>query len=169
MSNASSNTSLSPKFAGAIFFGIYGLLFFIFTKYTLLSMQDSNSLPLYPSLFISLACGIFCGKLFGPWLARKKEWWGLLLVGILLAVVAIIIGGACIFLYSYDAFKQFHSIRDYLLFYGMILVSITLIVGPWFIPLTGVAAVYFNKRFLPGLIAADQLRMQSEVKNHHHD
>lgn len=35
-----------------------------------------------------------------------------------------------------------------------------LTIGLWLIPLTGLIAIYFNRHFFPGLLAADQQRLQ---------
>lgn len=46
--------------------------------------------------------------------------------------------------------------------YLQILIFLSLAIGTWFIPLTGLIGIYFNKQFFPGLIATDQRRMEKE-------
>ncbi|KTD31306.1 MULTISPECIES: hypothetical protein [Legionella] len=158
--------SFSPRFAGAIFFAIYALLFTLFTKYTLLSLRDKALLPLLPSIFIALIIGALIGALLGKALAKNGHWFRPFLIGILLACLALIFGSLFVLMYYYSTDPLFSNHlqhwNDYFVVYGAILVSLILTIGTWFIPLTGFIAIYFNKHFLPGLIAADKQRMQTE-------
>ncbi|WP_028388007.1 hypothetical protein [Legionella fairfieldensis] len=157
---------LSPRLAGAIFFAIYALLFTLFAKYTLLSLRDSALLPLLPACLTALITGAFAGSLFGETLAKKAHWSRSLLSGILLACLSLLLGTLAILTYHYlnnaSFFSNFHRWQDYLLIYGAILLSLVLTIGVWLIPLTGLIAIYFNNYFLPGLMAIDQKRLQSE-------
>ena len=157
---------ISPRFAGAVFFAIFALLFMFFTKYTLLSLRDSALLPLLPAIVVSLITGAFVGGIFGPALAKQSYWLRPFVIGIVLACLALILASFGIIAHYYlvDAnfFSRFHQWQDYFLVYGLILLSLTITVGVWFIPLTGLVAIYFNKHFLPGLIATDQKRFETE-------
>lgn len=166
--NANNYSPLSPRFAGAIFFAIYSLLFTLFTKYTLLSLRDKGLLPLLPSIFVALIIGALVGGFLGKVLAKKAHWLRPFLIGILLAFLILILGSLAILAHYYFSDPIFVShlqhMKDYFVFYGAILASLSLTIGLWFIPLSGLVAIYFNKHFLPGLIAADQQRI--ETKNH---
>jgi len=159
---------LTPRFAGAVFFAIYSLLLAIFTKYTLLTLRDSAILPLLPTLLIALITGALIGSCFGPWLAKKAPWYRSFLIGILLGLVSMIIGAMIILLHYYFSgsilLNKAQYWKDYLIIYTAILASISLTLGIWLIPLTGFVALYFNKQFLPGLIAADTQRLKKPTK-----
>lgn len=156
---------LSPQFAGAVFFAIFSLLFVLFTKYMLLSLKDSLRLPLLLTLFSVIGISACIGALLGNVLAKPRHWFRLLLIGFSLAILAIVLASLGILLHAcyYQAplIHSLHHWQDYVIIYGVIVVSVTLIVGVWLIPATGLATIYFNKHFLPGLIAVDKQRMQS--------
>jgi MFS family permease len=166
--NANNHSPLSPRFAGAIFFAIYSLLFTLFTKYTLLSLRDKALLPLLPSIFIALIIGALVGAILGKALVKKAHWLRPFLIGILLAFLILILGSLAILTHYYFSDPIFVSrlqhAKDYFVVYGAILASLSLTIGLWFIPLSGLVAIYFNKHFFPGLIAADQQRIKN--KNH---
>ena len=159
---------LTPRFAGAVFFAIYSLLLAIFTKYTLLTLRDSAILPLLPTLLIALITGALIGSCFGPWLAKKAPWYRSFLIGVFLGFISMIIGALAILLHYYFSdstlLNQAQHWKDYLVIYTAILASLCLTLGVWLIPLTGFMAVYFNKQFLPGLIAADSQRLKTPTK-----
>ena len=159
----------SPRVAGAVFFTIYALLFTLFTKYTLLSLRDSALLPLLPSLLVAVATGAFAGGLFGKALAKPRAWPTPFLIGILLACLSLILGSLAILAYYYltDAtfINHLNKWQDYFVIYGVILLSLFLTIGLWLIPLTGLVALYFNRRFFPGLLAVDQKRLHAEIKS----
>lgn len=159
---ADDQNPLSPKFAGAIFFAIFAVLFMLFTKYTLLSLKDSLSLPLLPSLLIAAITGAFAGGIFGEVLAKKCHWLRPFFIGILLACLSLILGSLGVLTHSYlsnpSFFARFHHWQDYFVVYGVVLLSLTLTIGLWLIPLTGLVAIYFNKHFFPGLLAVDEKR-----------
>jgi|GEM_PF-2224154 len=161
---------LNPKMASAVFFAIYALMFLLFAKYTLLSLRDGMLLPLFPSLLIAPITGAFAGWWFGSVLAQPGKWFRAMIFGILLAVIALLLASLAVFVHAYfydnTMASRLTHWQDFFIFYGVILASMTLIIGLWLIPITGLAAVYFNKRFLPGLLAADQLRTEkSEAAN----
>lgn len=168
---------LSPRFAGAIFFAIFAVLFMLFTKYTLLSLKDSLLLPLLPALLIAAITGAFAGSIFGEFLAKKGTWVRPFLIGILLACLSLILGSLGVLTHYYltnpDFFARLHQWQDYFVVYGVVLLSLTLTIGLWLIPLTGLIAIYFNKHFLPGLIAVDEKRQlenkQSKTDSHKSD
>lgn len=159
-------TPLSPKLAGAVFFAIYALLFMLFTRYTLVSISYAALMPLLQSILISLLIGGLTGICLGKTLAKKSRWYRPFLLGIVLALLYIILGSLVVLLHSYfnDAsfLSRVQSWKDYFVLYGAILLSLSLTIGLWLIPITGLMAVYFNKHFFPGLIAADKQRLQEE-------
>lgn len=166
MSDSKKMTPMSPQFAAAMFFAVFALLFLFFTKYTLLAFKDSVMLSLFPSMIIVVLIGGCLGALLGSWLAKKGSWLRPFLVGILLSALAILILSGCLLIHSYLYDVSFsvkiQKWQDYFLLYGVIAASLTFTIGLWLIPITGFVAVYFNKRFLPGLMAADQLRFHSK-------
>lgn len=153
---------LSPRFAGAIFFAIFAVLFTLFTKYTLLSLKDSLLLPLLPSLLIAAITGVFAGSIFGEVLAKKGHWLRPFFIGILLACLSLILGSLGVLTHYHlsnpNFFARLHQWQDYFVVYGVVLLSLTLTIGLWLIPLTGLVAIYFNKHFFPGLLAVDKKR-----------
>lgn len=157
--NTSKNTdSLSPKVACAVFFAIYSLFFLLFAKYTFLSMNDGKLIPLLPSILILLVLSVLIGAVFGRLLAKQRHWLPLFLWGCLVALIGILFVGLVTLFYHhfYDTtfVSRIHSWKDYFIIYGLVVASITLVIGLWLIPLTGFATIYFNKRFLPGFINA---------------
>lgn len=158
------HTSINPRMIAAIFFVVFALLFLFFAKYTLLSLKNNQTFPLLPSLGFSLICGTIAGVIAGNWLSKTRNWLKCFLMGILLGLGTLIILSICLFInaYSSDAFffNQIHRWQDYFVIFGVIFLSMLFIIGLWLIPLTGLAAVYFNKRFFPGLVAVEKLRPQ---------
>ncbi|KTD66148.1 hypothetical protein [Legionella spiritensis] len=163
--NNNRHSSVSPGMMGAVFFALFAVLFFIFAKYTLLSLQSNQLLPFFPSMFITLILGALLGWLFGPWLATAKNWGRSLGTGILMALLSLLLISLGAFLYSYlndtAFFARLQNGLDYLIVYGVLFLSIVLTIGVWLIPLMAIAAVYFNKRFWPGLIAIEQMNQPS--------
>ena len=159
---------IGPRLAAAVFFSIYALCFLIFAKYTLLSITDSLKLPLFPSVFLVLFTGAYLGGLFGTVLAKSRFWYHSLIIGCIMAVLAILLISLAVMIHAwfFDSafFARLHNWRDYFVIYGMLVLSISLIVGLWLVPLTGLAAIYFNKQFLPGLLAVDQQRIEENKR-----
>jgi hypothetical protein len=157
---------LNLRFAGAVFFSIYSLLLMLFTKYTLLTLRETALLPLLPSIFIALITGAFTGYCFGKMLAKKGKWYRSFFIGLLLACLFLILGSIAVLIHSYFTDSTFlnrsQQWQDYFVIYGAILAMLTVTIGSWLIPLTGLIAVYFNKQFLPGLIAADTERLKTD-------
>jgi hypothetical protein len=170
MKHEDNKITSNSRFAATIFFAIYALLFLLFTKYTLLSLQNSLQLSLFPSLLVILLTGAFLGRLFADKLAKKSHWLRLFLLGCLMAIITILLVSFLVLVYSYfyDASFLNHLPRwqDYFIVYGLVVLSVTLIVGVWLIPLTGLVAIYFNKHFLPGLLAVDKKQLQSKDAPH---
>ena len=159
---------MSTQFAGAIYFALFALLYFLFTKYTLLSLKDDMQLPFFPSgIFVFLIGGLI-GRQFASLLAKKSHWLRSMMIGFIIAIVAILIAGVCVLIHSYfyDAtfINSLKHWQNYFIVYGVIVLSITFVIGVWLIPLTGLAAIYFNKRFLPGLLAVDNIRTPTKDK-----
>lgn len=160
-----SSPPVSPRITGAVFFAIYALLFLFFAKYTLLSLQNASTLPFFPSMLVALLLGAFAGSISSKWLAKSGASLRTLLIGIIIAVLALLILSLGAFIHSClndpVFFNRLHHWQDYFLVYGAIFLSLLLIIGVWLVPLTALAAVYFNKRFLPGILALEQLRQQT--------
>lgn len=100
----------------------------------------------------------------GGILAKKGNWARPFGIGILVACLSLILTSLGLLAYYYltDAtfLKHLQHWQDYFVIYGVILLSLALTIGLWLIPLTGLVAVYFNKRFWPGLVAIDKKRHQ---------
>jgi hypothetical protein len=157
---------LNPRFAGAIFFAIYSLLLIFFTKYTFLTLRDSALMPLLPSIVLALVIGAFVGACFGKVLAKKSTWIRPFFIGILLACFALLLVSVALISYYYFNETAFLmpllQKKAYFFMYIQILLILSLAIGSWFIPLTGLVAIYFNKQFLPGLIATDLQRLETD-------
>ncbi|KTD16596.1 hypothetical protein [Legionella jordanis] len=155
---------ISPRTVSAVFFAMFALLFLLFTKYTLLSLKDAALIPLLSSLLFSLILGLVLGALFGKALSKKGSWLRFFSWGLLMACLALIILSCVVFanFLLTPSSQQFHfqHWQDYLIFWGAILVTLALTIGTWLLPLTGLAALYFNKHFWPGLIAVEEQNQQ---------
>jgi hypothetical protein len=160
--NSTAQNSINPRFAGAIFFAVFALLFLLFTKYTLLSFRDSAQIPLLPALFFSLLVGLFFGGIFAPFLVKRSRWLRPFFLGLLMACLALILLSLLIlahyFLTAAVLLERFQHSQDYLVFLGAILATLFLTIGLWLLPITGLVALYFNKRFWPRLLSVDQKR-----------
>lgn len=162
------NNPITPQFAATIFFAIFALMFFIFAKYTLLSIDLSIQLPLLPFIIAMMITGALIGKCFGKTLAKETAWYKLFFLGVLIAIITLLLFSMAIFLRAYfksssevNFFTHYHQWREYFIFFGVLVIWITSTIGLWLMPLTGLAAIYFNKRFLPGLLAFDKLEKQT--------
>lgn len=159
-------TPVSPRFAGAFFFAIYALLFLLFTRYTLFSLNTTSLSSLLWTSLAALITGAFAGWCFGAALAKKSKGLRSFFLGILLAFLCLILLSFAFLVHGY--FNKSILIykahwKDYLVIYGTLLLSLISTIGLVFIPLTGLIAIYFNKQFLPGLIAADKARLEKEL------
>ncbi|KTC71692.1 hypothetical protein Lbir_1547 [Legionella birminghamensis] len=158
--NTSEQKPISPRFAASIFFGIFALLFLIFTRYTLLPLKVNQGFSLGYALIIVPLFGMILGALFGNQLVKPSRWWRPFLLGLLLAIVYLLLISLAVLINSYWNDPNFSklSFRDYWVVYGAIFLSVTFIIGPWLMPVTALIAVYFNKHFFPGLRDVDKLR-----------
>ncbi|MBA2657112.1 MAG: hypothetical protein H0U70_09030 [Tatlockia sp.] len=151
--------SFNPRFAGAIFFAIYAVFLMLFCKYTLLTF-----LPLISSMLSSLVVGLISGFFIGKWLAKPAFWPRPFIIGILVASFLLILIAFFILLHGYlselNLLNRLEHKKDYLILYAAIFASLATTIGLWFLPLTGLVAVYFNKKFFPGLVAADNERWE---------
>lgn len=154
--------SMSPRLAAALFFAVYALLVLILAKYILLSLNDKLQMSILPVALMVMMTGFFAGALFGNFLARPTAMWRILFWGALLALVALLQISLGIFIHAFATetlfFKKLASWYDYFVIYGLIFISVSLIVGLWLVPLTSLVAVFFNRRFFPGLVLADEQR-----------
>ncbi|CEK09974.1 hypothetical protein [Legionella hackeliae] len=160
------DVSLNPRFTGAIFFAIYSLLIVLFTKYTLVPLKDSALIPTWPSVILAIVIGILTGSLFGKSLARDGSWLRSFLIGILAASFILFCLSLAIFIHFYytgsPLLDRLQYWQDHLVFYGVILATLFLTLGIWFIPLTGLISLYFNKRFWPGLLTASKKPLKKD-------
>ncbi len=156
---------LNPRFAGAIFFAIYCLLLIFFIKYTFFTLHDSVMMPLLPSILLALFIGAFVGACFSKMLAKKNTWIRSFFIGILWACFALLLAAVALLIYYYfnetALLTPLLQKKAYFFMYIQILLILSLAIGSWFIPLTGLVAIYFNKQFLPGLIATDIKRLEN--------
>lgn len=162
-----SSSDISPRFAAALFFAIYALLFLVFTLYTLLSLKDSAGFPVGISFILIPLLGACLGAIFGQKMGQgRTAWWIIVLWSILMSLMAIAILSSAAFINSlvYDPsfLQRLHSFLDFLVIFALFFTYIFLIIGVWLIPLSAVAAMYFNRRFYPGLVAVDKLRQQKQ-------
>jgi len=156
---------ISPRFAAALYFAFLAIIFLVLAKFILLSVANNLNLPLLPMLLSVILTGAIAGALFGEWLAKPQAWWRLMLLGCALALLGLfqITWGILVraWLFENVFFQHLQRWQDYVVVFGLVFSSVTLIVGLWMIPLTGLAAIYFNKHFLPGLLAADAQRLHN--------
>ena len=115
-----------------------------------------------------LLASALLGREFGKILSKPSHWIRLFGTGIAMAILAILLVsiGAMVHAALYDAsvFAKLHSWKDYFIIYGLLVATITLIIGVWLLPLTGIAAIYFNRRFFPRLKAIDDIRARLKDK-----
>ncbi|STX29429.1 Uncharacterised protein [Legionella beliardensis] len=158
--NKNNNKPLSPQWTAAIFFAVFGFFFLLLTKYMLLSLQQSAALPFFPASLVALITGGFLGYLFGQQLIKERAWGYVFLLGLVIGVVAIILISIAVFIHAYfydpTIINHLQHWRDYFIIYGIIFLSLLLTVGLWLILFMGLAAVYFNKRFWPTLVAIEK-------------
>lgn len=151
---------INPEFAATIFFVIYAVLFLLFTKYSLIPLEMSADIPIVSSLIVALFIAAFLGRLFAKSLAGQHHWIRIFLTGVCMAILAILIASVIFFIraWFYDAslFKLVHHWQDYFIIFGLRVLMTASIIGLWLGLLTGIAAIYFNKRFYPGLKAFDK-------------
>lgn len=148
---------ISPEFASAGFFMLFGSLFLIFTKYTLLPLNVSHQLPLLSSLIVILFTAAFLGRVFARLLIKPQPSIRLFIIGILMAMAAILIISLSFFIrswiYGAPLLQLAHNWQDYFIIFGLLVVTTSSVIGLWLAILTGMAAIYFNKRFYPKLMA----------------
>ncbi|MCA0404483.1 MAG: hypothetical protein LCH30_11975 [Proteobacteria bacterium] len=151
-------TFFNPRYVAMFFFAFNAILFVILTKYTLLSFNQAKILPLWPTLGLGILIGGFLGNLFGSSIATQKHWFKTILIGLAMALLALIILTLVLFIYYYShretIFVNLQGIKNYFILAGTLFLSLLLTIGLWLIPLTSLAALYFNRYFYPRLIKA---------------
>lgn len=166
--NSELSPSISPRFAGAVFFALYALLFLLLIRYTLFSLGTRTLISLVWTILVALISGTIAGLGFGAALAKKAKGYRPFFLGILLALLILILVSFAFFIHGYlnksIVFYGAHW-KDYFVIYGTLFISLISTIGLFFIPLTGLLAIYFNKQFLPGLIAADKERFEKGLVN----
>lgn len=150
---------ITPEFASTGFFMIFGVLFLLYTKYALLPLNVSHQIPLISSLVVILLIAAFLGRIFARSLVKKHHWLRLFLTGVFMALLALLIVSLTIFIRSWivgtPLFQLAQHWQDYFIIYGLLVVTTSSVIGVWLGVLTGMAAIYFNKRFYPRLMAFD--------------
>ncbi|KTC99493.1 hypothetical protein [Legionella erythra] len=153
-------SSLNARVIGAVYFGVFALLFLFFAKYTVLSLYGRQILPAFPALFYAVFIGALTGAVFGETLAKPGRWWRAVLWGLLIAVLVLFAISLGTFIHTYYSDPAFMSRaqhwQDYFVIFGVIFLSMLLVLGIWLIPLLALTALYFNQRFMPGIRAVEQ-------------
>lgn len=166
MDNTKNKNPLNPNWVGAIFFAIFAFCFLLLTKYIFLSLLQSRILPFFPALLVALITGSFLGAIFTKYLIYPRSWIYAFLIGILMALIALVLISLVIFLnlYFFESamINRLHHWQDFFIFYGTIFLSLFLVIGLWLILFTGLAAVYFSKRLWPTLITIDKAYNKSD-------
>lgn len=156
---------VSPEFAATVFFGIFAVLFLIFTKYSLLPLGLSANIPVVSSFIVALFTAIFLSRIFAKSLSGQYHWIRIFLTGVFMAMLAIVISSLVFFIraWFYDAalFQLAHHWQDYFILFGLRVAMTASIIGVWLGLLTGIAALYFNKHFYPRLKAFENTHPQS--------
>lgn len=147
----------NPASIAAFYFAVFVLAFNLLAKYFLFVFNVRALMPIYSSSLLALFLGGLLGYLFGPRLAKHHSARHIFTLGMLLAITLLplySLGMQYILYLHHDViYTHLHLWTDYAVLYGVILLFILLVAGIWFIPFTGLAALLFNRRFLPGYYA----------------
>lgn len=164
----STAVKINPRVVAAIFFAALMLLFLFFTKLTLLSLPDNQLFPILPSIFFALFTGLLVGAISGKSLATSGHWCKPLIIGIALALTVLLLISTTLFilssLHNSNSIQSAPHWQDYFIIFGVLFLSMFLIIGTWLIPLVILATIYFNRRFFPGLVALEQQQRSQTLK-----
>lgn len=159
------HSSLNTRLIGLVFFGVFSLLFLFFAKYTVLSLYGRPVLPLFPAVVYAVLLGGLTGAVFGDRLARPGRWWRALLWGLVMAVLVLLVISLGTFIHAWYFDPAFMSRaqhwQDYFVIFGVIFLSMLLVLGLWLIPLLALVTLYFNQRFMPGIRAVEHMQHQA--------
>ena len=164
----SKNNTISPNVVAAFYFAICTFSFNLLAKYFLYIFKMGSLLPLISSSLLSVVLGALFGSLFGQRLAMATKLTHIFSWGTLLAITMIpfySLGLQLIYyLHNHAIYQNLHQWQDYFVLYGVMLLFFLLIAGIWFIPFTGVAALYFTQSFLPGCTAYYSKQEKNSIK-----
>ena len=157
----------NARLVGALYFALLTLVFNLIAKYFLFIFKEGVLFPLFSTSLLSLFLGALFGGLFGQRIAAMNKPSHLFAWGVLLAITIIpcySLGLQIIYYFhNHEMYNNLHQWQDYLVLYGVILLFVVLVAGIWFIPLTGLAAMQFNRRFLPGYNAYLSKQQQKNI------
>ena len=149
--------TFNPRLIGAFYFAGFAVLFNLVAKYFLFVFQASDLLPFFSSTLLFLLLSALFGSLFSKRIMAASKplhafAWGMLLALVLIPFYSL--GLQLIFyIQNHAIYKNIHLWQDYVVLYGVITLFVILIAGIWLIPLTGGAALLFNRRIVPGYTA----------------
>ena len=151
MSNDYTNYNL--RLTAALYFAIFAVLFNLLAKYSLFIFKAGALLPVFSSTLLALLLGAVFGSFFGKHIATATKPGRIFAWGALLGITIIpcySLGLQFIYYFhNHWMYEKIHQWQDYFVLYGVVVLFFTLIAGIWLIPLTGLAALHFNRRFLP--------------------
>ena len=154
LTNVKPISSINLRLIGAIYFAAFAVFFTLIVKYFIYISGTGVFLPIFSAITLSVELGAFFGFLFGQRIAGAKTSTQAFLQGMLLAIAIIpfyTLGLQLIYYFNnHSLYNNLHQWQDYLVLYGILLLMFILVAGIWFIPLTGLAAMQFNRRFLTG-------------------
>jgi len=150
---ANEKTTPTLRLTSALYFGSFAVVFNLLAKYSLFIFKAGQLLPVFSSTLLAFILGALFGHCFGPRIATAKSSahmfaWGALLG---LSIIPFYSLGLQFIYYFHNhwMYEKLHQWQDYFVLYGVVMLFFTLIAGVWLIPLTGLAAVHFTRRFLP--------------------
>lgn len=156
----------------ALYFSSFTVMFNLMLKYFLFVFKSGEMLPVFSSTLLALLLGAVFGGLFGHRLAAAGTTLRVFAKGTLLAICMIpfySLGLQLIYYFHHHwSYETLHHWQDYLVLYGVVLLFFTLVAGIWLIPLTGCAALHFNRRFLTSYRAFLQKQHQKSIQAHAH-
>jgi hypothetical protein len=149
--------TFNPRLIGAFYFAVFAVFFNLIAKYFLFVFQAGDLLPFFSSTLIFLLLSALFGSLFSKRIIEASKpghafGWGMLLALVIIPFYSL--GLQLIFYIQTPAmYSNIHLWQDYVVLYGVITLFVFLIAGIWLIPLTGGAALLFNRRIMPGYTA----------------
>lgn len=151
---------INPKLVCMAFFIVLAVLFCLFARFTLLRLIEKVYIPLIPNFLSILLSSAFIAYLFSPALSKKGHWIKFLCIGFSMALSVLISASLIYFFRAWvggaPIFALAHQWQDYFVIYGSIIAIQISIMGLWAIPITGLAALYYSKIFLPKLLTIEK-------------
>lgn len=147
------NNQLNLRVLGAFYFAGFATLFNLLAKYLLFIFAAGVLLPFFSSTLLALLLGAIFGGLLGIRIATANKPSRVFAWGVVLAIIIIpfySLGLQLIYYcHNHSMYNNLHQWQDYVVLYGVIMLFFILVAGIWLIPLTGCAALLFNRRFIP--------------------